>query len=149
MTAALATRGLSKRFGAFKANSDVDLSVLPGARHALIGPNGAGKTTLINLLTGVLAPSAGEVWLGEENITALPQHERVLRGMTRSFQISSLFGGLSVLESVLLAVCHRVGTAGVWYRTVASRHAEIAEAYALLRRLRLHDDADTITRHLP
>src|SRR5262249_46301183 len=87
MTGALPTRGLSKQWGEFKANSDVTLSFAPGARHALIGPNGAGKTTFINLLTGALPPTAGDVFLGEENITALPQHVRVKRGMTRTFQI--------------------------------------------------------------
>ena len=77
MSAALRTQSLSKAFGAFMANSDVSLSFEAGARHALIGPNGAGKTTFINLLTGLLAPSAGEVYLGDERITALSQHARV------------------------------------------------------------------------
>ena len=85
MTPALATTGLSKRFGAFNANTDITLAVLQGARHALIGPNGAGKTTLINLLTGVLAPTSGDVFLGGERITGLAQHQRVKRGMTRTF----------------------------------------------------------------
>ena len=77
MTAALGTAGLSKRFGGLAAVSDVSLEIPQGARHALIGPNGAGKTTLINLLTGVLEPSAGDVFLGGERITALTQHLRV------------------------------------------------------------------------
>jgi branched-chain amino acid transport system ATP-binding protein len=94
---------LSKQFGAFKAASDVTLAFPQGVRHALIGPNGAGKTTLINLLTGVLAPSSGDVFLGDERITALPQHRRVKLGMTRTFQINTLFAGLTVLESVVLA----------------------------------------------
>ena len=72
---ALRTRGLSKRWGAFDANSEISLAFAPGARHALIGPNGAGKTTFINLLTGVFPPTAGEVFLGDDNITALSQHE--------------------------------------------------------------------------
>src|SRR5581483_4295177 len=91
MSAALRTEGLSKSFGTFKANANVTLAFEAGARHALIGPNGAGKTTFINLLTGVLAPSAGEVYLREERITHLPQHVRVKRGMTRTFQINTLF----------------------------------------------------------
>src|SRR4029434_3131058 len=103
-----------------------------GARHALIGPNGAGKTTFINLLTGVFAPSAGEVFLGDERVTPLAQHQRVKRGMTRTFQINTLFPGLTVLESVVLAVCERKGRAGVWHRTVAKLEDEIAEAHALL-----------------
>ena len=149
MTAALRTEALSKQFGAFKANSDVTLAFPPGARHALIGPNGAGKTTLINLLTGVLAPTSGEVLLGDERITGLAPHERVKRGMTRTFQINTLFAGLSVLESVVLAICERKGRAGVWYRTVARQREEIDEAQSLLQMLRLSDDADTLTRNLP
>jgi branched-chain amino acid transport system ATP-binding protein len=147
--AALHTEGLSKTFGGFKANTDVSLALPPGARHALIGPNGAGKTTLINLLTGVLAPTAGDVFLGGERITGLPQHERVKRGVTRTFQINTLFHGLTVLESVVLAICERDGRAAVWHRTVASLGKEIEEARALLRSLRLDADANTLTRNLP
>ena len=149
MSWALRTERLSKRFGAFEAASDVTLAVASGVRQALIGPNGAGKTTLINLLTGVLPPTAGEVFLGVDRITSLPQHERVKRGMTRTFQINTLFSGLTVLESVVLAICERKGRAGLWYRTVATQHDEIDEAYALLSMLRLDGDADTPTRNLP
>ena len=149
MSAALRTQGLSKWFGALKANRDISLEFQAGARHALIGPNGAGKTTFINLLTGALAPSAGEVFLGEERVTALPQHARVKRGMTRTFQINTLFPGLSALESVVLACCEREGRGGVWWRTVASERAAIAEAAEILARLRLDRDADTPTRALP
>ena len=149
MTAALSTAGLSKHFGPFKAASDVTLAFPQGARHALIGPNGAGKTTLINLLTGVLPATSGDVFLGDERITALPPHERVKRGMTRTFQINMLFAGLTVLESVVLAICERKGAAGVWWRTVAARREEIDEAQALLASLRLAADADTLTRDLP
>ena len=149
MTIALRTEGLSKQFGAFKANSDVTLAFPHGARHALIGPNGAGKTTLINLLTGALAPTSGDVYLGDERITALPQHQRVKRGMTRTFQINTLFAGLTVLESVVLAVCERRGSAGIWHRTVESRRDEADEALALLEMLRLGTEAGTLTRNLP
>ncbi len=149
MKPALSTTGLSKQFGAFKANSDVTLAFAHGARHALIGPNGAGKTTLINLLTGVLPPTSGDVFLGEERITSLPQHERVKRGMTRTFQINTLFPGLTVLESVVLAICERKGTAGVWIRTVATRREEIDEAQALLQTLRLSAEANSLTSNLP
>jgi branched-chain amino acid transport system ATP-binding protein len=149
VTPALATTGLSKHFGGFKAANDVTLSFAPGARHALIGPNGAGKTTLINLLTGALAPTSGDVFLGATRITSLPQHERVKRGMTRTFQINTLFTGLTVLESVVLAICERKGAAGMWLRTVASRRDEVDEAQALLATLRLAAEADTLTRDLP
>jgi branched-chain amino acid transport system ATP-binding protein len=146
---ALRTEGLSKIWGSFAANSDISLSFAPGARHALIGPNGAGKTTFINLLTGSLAPTSGRVFFGGDDITALPQHARVKRGMTRTFQINTLFAGLTVLESVLLAIFERKGLQRVWYRTVASQRDEIGEAMALLASLRLERDADTVTRNLP
>jgi branched-chain amino acid transport system ATP-binding protein len=149
MSAALRTELLSKSFGAFKANSDVSLSFEAGARHALIGPNGAGKTTFINLLTGFLAPTAGEVYLGDERITGLPQHARVKRGMTRTFQINTLFPGLTALESVVLACCERGSRGGVWWRTIAAERAAIDEAHGILARLRLDGDASTPTRELP
>ena len=149
VTPALSTRGLSKHFGEFKANTDVTLEFPQGARHALIGPNGAGKTTLINLLTGVFPPTSGDVFLGGERITGLPQHQRVKRGVTRTFQINTLFAGLTVLESATLAVCERLGRAGVWHRTVAKQRAEADEALELLRMLGLSSEANTLTRDLP
>src|SRR3569623_372529 len=93
LSTALRTQGLSKQWGSFKANSDITLTFEPGARHALIGPNGAGKTTFINLLTGTFAPTEGRVFFGDEDITGLPQYLRVKRGMTRTFQINTLFAG--------------------------------------------------------
>jgi branched-chain amino acid transport system ATP-binding protein len=145
----LQTRQLSKSWGDFHAVSGVDFAMERGARHALIGPNGAGKTTFINLLTGVYTPTAGEVLLEGERITGLAQHQRVKRGMTRTFQINTLFPGLSVLESVLLAVCERKGTAAHWRRTVAACRVEIAEAMDILQGLQLEQHADTLTRNLP
>jgi len=147
-TAALRTQGLSKRWGALNAVSDVALSFAPGARHALIGPNGAGKTTFIDLLTGVFPPTAGAVFLGQENITGLPQHQRVKRGMTRTFQINTLFPALTVLESVVLAICEREGRAGVWYRTVAQQRGAADEANALLETLHLDRERNETTRNL-
>jgi branched-chain amino acid transport system ATP-binding protein len=149
MSVALRTEGLGKSFGLFKANSDITLAFETGARHAIIGPNGAGKTTFINLLTGYLPPTAGEVWLGEQRVTRLPQHARVKRGMTRTFQINTLFPGLTVLESVTLACCERHGKGGVWWRSAASALEQIGEARAILARLRLEGDADVETRSLP
>lgn len=144
----LRTEGLSKQWGAFNANSDVSLSFAPGARHALIGPNGAGKTTFINLLTGTFAPTSGKVFFGDEDITALPQHQRVKRGMTRTFQINTLFAGLTVLESIVLAISERRGMQYVWRKTVASQHDVIDEAMALLSSLKLESEANSITRSL-
>jgi branched-chain amino acid transport system ATP-binding protein len=149
LTPALRTQSLSKRFGELAALTDVSLSLPRGARHALIGPNGAGKTTFINLLTGVLEPSAGDVYLGEERITPLAQDRRVKRGLARTFQINTLFPGLTVLESVVLAVLERKGLAARWLRTLASYRDAVDEAMALLGTLRLQVDADQRTTELP
>ncbi|KFL21233.1 Lipopolysaccharide export system ATP-binding protein LptB [Ralstonia pickettii] len=145
----LSTRGLSRRWGGFHANSDISLSFAPGARHALIGPNGAGKTTFINLLTGTLAPTAGQVLLDDEDITRLPAHQRVKRGITRTFQINTLFPGLTVLDSVMLAIFERTGASWHWHRTVASHKDARDEAMALLCRLQLGADALAPTHALP
>jgi len=149
MTAVLRTEGLTRRFGPLAAVSDVSLALPRGARHALIGPNGAGKTTFIDLLTGALAPTSGDVFLGEERITSLPQHRRVKRGLTRTFQINTLFPGLTVLESVVLAILEREGRAAEWRRPVASHREDAVEAMDLLARLRLAADANTRTASLP
>jgi branched-chain amino acid transport system ATP-binding protein len=146
---ALRTDGLCKSWGGVYANDRVSLSLPVGARNALIGPNGAGKTTFVNLLTGLYPPSAGRVWLGDEDITALPMHARVKRGLVRTFQINTLFPGLTVAESVVAAICERTGIAGRWHRTVARCTAQIDEAYALLERLRLASVGNTLTRNLP
>jgi branched-chain amino acid transport system ATP-binding protein len=149
VTPALRTEGLSLSFGALKAVNNVTFALAPGARHALIGPNGAGKTSFINTLTGSLSASAGGIFLGERNITRLPQYERVKRGVTRTFQITTLFPGLTVLESVVLAVCERAGRGNRLIRSVAEQKDEIAEARALLGLLRLERDINMPTRHLP
>jgi branched-chain amino acid transport system ATP-binding protein len=148
MTPALRTEGLTKAFGPLVAARDVRLSLPVGARHALIGPNGAGKTTLINLLTGVLAPTAGDVFLGDDKVTHLPQHERARRGMTRTYQINTLFPNLTVLESVMLAVLERKRLASAWRLTVASRSEEADESWQLLKTLNLDREANALTRHI-
>ena len=148
MNFALQTHGLSKRFGGFIAANDVCLAVASGARHALIGPNGAGKTTLINLLTGFLEPSAGTVELQGQDVTRLAQHQRVKRGLARTFQINRLFAELTVLESVTLAVAERMGLAARWWRPVGAHTEAIDAAAALLARLRLLDVAHAVTKDL-
>jgi len=148
MTMTLRTEALCKQWGGFKANTDISLTFEPGARHALIGPNGAGKTTFINLLTGGFPTSSGKVWLGNEDITKLAQHERVKRGMTRTFQINTLFAGMTVLESVMLAICERRGLQKVWWKTVANHADVVEEAMALLATLKLTKEANSITRSM-
>ena len=149
MTAALETIGLHKRFGALIVANDIHFRLDAGARHALIGPNGAGKTTLLNLITGRIPPSAGRILLGGDDITALPQAVRVRRGLGRTFQINTLFRGLSVLENVCLAVGEHHGIGGDMLRSLAARRAVLEGGYALLERLRIADDALTPVRELP
>ena len=136
MTPALETIGLHKRFGALVVANDINFRLEPGARHALIGPNGAGKTTFVNLITGRLAPSAGRVLLNGEDITALPQAARVRRGLGRTFQINTLFRGLSVLENVCLAVGEHAGIGGDMLRSISRGSGDLEDAYALLRTTR-------------
>jgi branched-chain amino acid transport system ATP-binding protein len=149
MTAALETIGLHKRFGALIVANDIHFRLDVGARHALIGPNGAGKSTFINLITGRVAPSAGRILLNGEDITALPQSTRVRRGLGRTFQINTLFRSMSVLENVCLAVGEREGAGGAMFRLVGARRSVIEEAYALLERLRIADDALVPVKELP
>jgi ABC-type branched-subunit amino acid transport system ATPase component len=144
----LETRALVKRFGSFVATNDVHLRVQAGARHALIGPNGAGKTTLINLLTGFLEPSGGDVLLDGVPVTRLGQHRRVQRGLVRTFQINRLFAELTVLESVLLAVNERRGLGGRFWRPVAGFAEALDEACEVLERMRLLDSAQLRTRDI-
>ena len=141
MTPALETIGLLKSFGALLVTSNVDFRLEVGARHALIGPNGAGKTTFINLLTGRLQPSAGRILLGGSDIGRLSQAARVKRGIGRTFQINALFRRLTVMENVVLAVSERQGRGGDMHRLPGSRRDIVEEAYALLERLGLAEDA--------
>ncbi len=100
---ALELRGVSRLFGALAALSDITLSVRPGERRAVLGSNGAGKTTLFNCITGDFAPSGGVIRFFGEDVTAFPPQERIRRGLRRTYQISSLFAGLSVIDNVYLA----------------------------------------------
>ncbi|MEO7056578.1 MAG: ABC transporter ATP-binding protein [Caldimonas sp.] len=142
MTVVLETHSLVKRFGGIVATRDVSLRVEIGARHALIGPNGAGKTTLINLLTGVLEPSSGRVVLDGVDITGLAAHQRVRRGIVRTFQINQLFPTLTPLASLALAVSvHRGASARAW-SPLGAEAAVVAECEQLLERFRLTDVMD-------
>ena len=146
---ALAVSGLNKRFGSLVVASDVELSLPQGVRYALIGPNGAGKTTLINLITGMLRPDSGRIFLGDGDITVLSPEERVRRGLVRTFQINSLFPHLTALESVTLAVCERRRVAETWWRELTAYSSEIDEAHEILSALSLAAAGNRITRELP
>ena len=148
MTLALRTSGLGKHFGGVRAVTGVSLALPRGARHAIIGPNGAGKTTLINLLTGMLPPSEGEVYLGEDRVTRLRPDQRVKRGLARTFQINNLFPDLTVMQCMLLAVCEQRGAAIDPWRHVARCSPEMMAARDVLRLLRLDSAENTVVREL-
>jgi branched-chain amino acid transport system ATP-binding protein len=145
---ALATRGLDKSFGSLVVAKDIALTLPRGERYALIGPNGAGKTTLINLVTGMLPPDRGRIFLGEEEITSLAPEARVKRGLVRTFQINTLFPHLTALETVTLAVCERRGVAGVFWRRLPAFHEAVEEAHQILVSLRLGGSWRRPTREL-
>jgi ABC-type branched-subunit amino acid transport system ATPase component len=138
---ALETRGLRKSFGALAVANAIDFRIERGARHALIGPNGAGKTSFVELVTGALRPNAGHILLDGVEVTALPQAARVKRGLVRTFQITALFRRLSVLENVTLAICERQGIGRGLFRPAGRHRGVIEEAFALVERLGLAEDA--------
>jgi ABC-type branched-subunit amino acid transport system ATPase component len=146
---ALETAGLDKRFGGIVAANDLSLSIEQGSRHALIGPNGAGKTTVIDLLTGLLRPDAGRILLAGEDITALAPHQRVQRGLTRTFQINQLFADLTPLETIAAAVAERSGKGADWWRPTGRDRALAREIVAILERLHLDDVMNVRTGMLP
>jgi ABC-type branched-subunit amino acid transport system ATPase component len=149
MAVVLETIGLEKHFGGIAAVNGVSLRIEKGARHALIGPNGAGKTTVINLLTGVLRPSAGRILLEGQDITALDPHKRVRRGLARTFQINQLFPDLTPLETVGLAISERMGLGEQWWRLVGSNPAVTTEIVEILGRFHLTDVMYERTGNLP
>ncbi|MGH8690022.1 MAG: ABC transporter ATP-binding protein [Burkholderiales bacterium] len=122
---------------------NVALALPKGVRYALIGPNGAGKTTLINLLTGMLAPDGGQIFLGGEELTALKPEARVRKGLARTFQINTLFAHLTAVESVTLAVLEREGHAHNWWRRLPAFESAIAEAQAILDSLKIPPSTQT------
>jgi branched-chain amino acid transport system ATP-binding protein len=146
---ALETKGLVKRFGALPATDNVSFRLEQGARHALIGPNGAGKTTFINLLTGVLTPSAGQIFLEGADITRLAPELRVQRGLARTFQINQLFPAMTPLETLGLAVSERMRAGNDWWRVIGSNSAVIDEIVTLARRFGLMDVLGERTSNLP
>jgi branched-chain amino acid transport system ATP-binding protein len=149
MTPVLETRALAKRFGGIVATDSVSFQLERGARHALIGPNGAGKTTFVNLLTGVTAPTSGQVLLDGADITGLTPEARVRRGLVRTFQINQLFAGLTPLETLGVAVSERAGHGRDWWRIAGSHRAIIDEVVEIAARFRLTDVLEEKTASLP
>jgi len=149
MPVVLETDHLEKRFGGIVAANNVSLKVDKGARHALIGPNGAGKTTIINLLTGVLTPTAGKILLDGKDITGMSAHARVRLGIARTFQINQLFPDLSPLNTLGLAVSERLGSGHDWWRVAGSKPEVVDEVIALLEQFHLAEVMDERTATLP
>ena len=149
MALALQTEKLCKSFGALTVADHIDFRLAPGARHALIGPNGAGKTTFVNMLTGVLAPTSGRILLNGEEITTTSQAARVRLGLGRTFQITTLFRSLPVIDNVALSVAERTGVARRMWRSASSHKEILEEARSLLEVLGLADEAATAAQDLP
>jgi branched-chain amino acid transport system ATP-binding protein len=137
MSELLRTDRLVKRFGGLVATDHASLSVRSGELHALIGPNGAGKTTLIHQLSGALAPSAGTVHFDGQDVTGTPIHTRVHLGLVRSYQITSVFKRLSVLDNLALAVQSREGSSLRFWRPARAERARYDTAAAAAERVGL------------
>jgi len=144
---ALELRGVTRMFGALAALTDVTLSVKPGERRAVLGSNGAGKTTLFNCVTGDFLPTSGTIRLFGEDVTSFPAHERIRRGLRRTYQISLLFGGLSVLDNVYLA-CRGVSRGRFSMRRPKRSDALMQSAYELTEAVHLDAVRDTMVAEL-
>ena len=123
MSPVLQLRNLRKSYGALKVTDDVSLDVARGELHAIIGPNGAGKTTLIHQISGSAPSDDGRILFDGEDVTALAMHQRVARGLARSFQITSILPGFTALENVAMAVQAREGTSFIFFGDPAREDA--------------------------
>jgi branched-chain amino acid transport system ATP-binding protein len=148
MTPYLALQGVSKSFGGLRAVNRVTLEVYSGDRKGIIGPNGAGKTTLFNLITGALQPTSGRIELFGKEVTTWPTYRRTALGMARTFQITTLFPKLTVLDNVLLAVQGLRAMKFVMWRPLTSYRAVYAKAQALLEKAGYWERRDVEIRHL-
>ncbi|WP_172153095.1 ABC transporter ATP-binding protein [Pseudomonas tumuqii] len=145
----LETRGLTKEFRGFTAVDSVDLRVQKGHIHALIGPNGAGKTTVFNLLSKFLAPTSGEIIYQGKPITGLQPNQIARLGLVRSFQISAVFGHMSVMENVRVALQRKLGNSFHFWKSERSLEALNERALQMLDEVGLLEFADTLTIELP
>jgi branched-chain amino acid transport system ATP-binding protein len=149
MAQVLETQKLCKSFGALTVADRIDFALEAGARHALIGPNGAGKTTFVNMLTGRIRPSSGRILLAGEEITRKNQAARVRKGLGRTFQVTTLFRSLPVLDNVALAIAEREGIARRMWRPASRYSALTDEAMDLLKTLAIAEDAALAVQDLP
>ena len=147
-TPLLQLESLVKRFGGLTATDHASLSVMTGEVHALIGPNGAGKTTLIHQISGALASDEGTLRFNGVDITHMPMHERVLAGLARSYQITSIFRRLSVLDNVALAVQARQGSSMRFWQRARDERQRYDEAAAVCERVGLGARLHTLSGSL-
>jgi len=148
MSAVLSIAGLTKRFGALLVTDHLSLDLRAGECHAVIGPNGAGKTTLIHQLSGTLAPDAGTIHFDGEDVTALSAHHRARRGLGRTFQITSIIPGFSLLENVALAAQAKDGSSYRFFGSAARERRLNDQAMAALALLGMSDRADRLASDL-
>ncbi len=139
---ALELEAVSRHFGALVALADINMAVAAGERRAVLGSNGAGKTTLFNTITGDFPPTTGRVRLFGEDVTALPAYERIRRGLRRTYQISLLFGSLTVRENLYLS-CRGVARSRFSLRRPRPDDATVAAAETLAAAVHLEGSRDT------
>ena len=144
---ALVLRHVTRAFGALRAVDDVSVTVAAGQKYAILGSNGAGKTTLFNVITGDFPPTAGRIFFFGEDITELPPHERIRKGLRRTYQSSLLFRDLSVRDNLFLAV-RGVGNGRFSIRRAGPGHASSRATQDLLERSRLSHIADEYVANL-
>lgn len=145
----LSIQNLVKRFGALTATDHVTLQVEKGEIHALIGPNGAGKSTLVHLISGLLAADGGSLKLDGTELIGLAPHQRVAAGLSRCFQITSIFPKLSVAENLLLAVQAHHSNSFRWFK-LRDKDADLkAKAWELAQRVQLQADWQRTAGSLP
>lgn len=144
----LKVSNLCKSFGGVLATDNVSLEVLPGEIHAIIGPNGAGKTTLIAQLSGALRADSGRIEFNGRNITRRPMYRRSHNGMARSFQITSIFMEMSVLDNVAIAVQAHTGHSYHFWRAARADHDLRAQAMQYVSQVKLQERANTIAAEM-
>lgn len=143
------TRNLLKKFGGITATDHVNLKLRQGARHALIGPNGAGKTTLINLMTGVLPATAGQIFLEGQEISHMAPHLRVRQGLVRTFQINQLFDSMTPLETLAMVISQQKGLGGRAWQALGAKADVVHRAEELLELFHLQAVHDQVTSQMP
>ena len=147
MTALVIDR-LTKNFGGLQALGDLSLEIQPGERRVILGPNGAGKTTLFHLIGGQLSPSSGRIFLCGQEVTHLPPFRRAALGLARTFQITTLFPNLTVLENMVLAVQALDTVRFVLYRPLTGYQHILSKAQSLLEQWDLWEKRHALVRQL-